>query len=78
MAERRHYDTEIISELAVLGAGLRTVQEDVREIKLKLENTYVSRETFELRVGRIEKIVYTVVALVLTAVVGALLKLVMI
>lgn len=76
MEERRHNDIEIISEIAVLGATMKTVQEDVSEIKKKLDNQYVSKMEFELRVKRLESIVYGIMAIVGTAVLGAILSLV--
>jgi hypothetical protein len=76
MEERRHHDVEIISEIAVLGATLKSVQEDIAEIKKKLDSQYVSRMEFELRVKRLESIIYGILAIVGTAVLGAILSLV--
>lgn len=76
---------EIISEIAVLGATMKTVLNDIQDIKKKLDSTYVSKETFDLkerallnRVERMEKIIYAVVSAVSLAVLGAILKVVLV
>jgi hypothetical protein len=65
--------------IAVAVNDILTIKEDVREIKSKLEGEYVTKDKLELhadRLSRIEKIVYGLVGLLLTAVVLALVRLV--
>jgi len=62
------------SKIEVLTVEIRQVREDVTEIKTRLENNYVTRYEFD----PIKKLVYGLVSIVLTAVVGALVALVLI
>ncbi len=64
--------TEKANTLAELVIGMRYVQRDVKDIKEGLERNYVTQEAFE----PIKRIVYGLVALILTAVVVALLALI--
>ena len=57
----------------VLDTKISSIQDDVKEIKEKLERDYVTRQEFE----PIKKVVYGMVAIVLTSVVGALVALIL-
>jgi thiosulfate reductase cytochrome b subunit len=56
----------------VLDTKISSIQDDVREIKTRIDHNYVTKEEFD----PIKKLVYGMVALILTAVVGALIALV--
>lgn len=60
---------DITTDVAVLLSKVGGIEEDVREIKGKLERDYVTQDQFE----PIKKIVYGLVSIVLTSVVGAIL-----
>lgn len=60
------------TDIAVVKSQLSDIKDDIRDIKLKLENDYVTQQEFE----PVKKLVYGLVALTLTAVVGGLLALV--
>lgn len=47
--------------------GISDIKLSIAEIRGRLENKYVSKETFELRMKNIEKIVYGVIGVVLVA-----------
>ena len=59
-------------ELAVMANDVRRIKTDVIEIKQRLDSKYVTKEEFD----PVKKLVYGIVALILTAVVGALLGMV--
>lgn len=59
--------------IAVIAANVANIKEGVRDIKTKLEQDYITKEAFE----PIKKLVYGLVSLILIAVVGALMKLVL-
>ena len=65
--------TDIKVAIAVIQSTLATIKEDVLEIKKKLELDYVSRQEFD----PIKKGYYAVIGLILTAIVGAVLTLVL-
>lgn len=50
------------------------IKDDVAEIKLKIESDYITRQEFE----PIKRIVYGIITLLLTGMVGALLKVLLI
>ncbi len=54
----------------------RDMRSDVKEVKHILQHEYVTKELFDLRVGRLEKVIYGMVGTVLIAVLVALLALV--
>ena len=58
--------------IAVITSQLADIKDDIRDIKLKLENDYITRNEFD----PYKRIIQGLVALVLTAVVGAVLTLV--
>lgn len=60
--------------IAVVGNDVKHLMKDVAEIKHRLEVGYVSKEEFE----PIRKIVYGMVTLTLIAVIGAVIRLVVI
>lgn len=60
------------TSIALIAKDIEYIKTDVKDIKDKLESHYVTNEEFD----PIKKIVYGIVALVLTGVVGALLALV--
>jgi hypothetical protein len=60
------------TEIALIAQDIKYIKDDVQEIKGKLEKNYITREEFD----PIKKIVYGIVGLVLTGVLGALLALV--
>lgn len=60
------------TSLALIAQDIKYIQRDVMDIKSKIENDYVTREEFD----PIKKIIYGLVTLILTAVVGALVGLV--
>lgn len=62
----------LITELAVMGNQLDTIESNVNDIKKKLESEYVTRDQFE----PVRNIVYGMVSVILLAVVGALVALV--
>jgi tetrahydromethanopterin S-methyltransferase subunit G len=65
--------------LAVALNDICTIKDDVKEIKERLEGEYVTVDKLQLhadRLARVEKIVYGVVGILLTAIILALVKLV--
>lgn len=69
-----NYDNESIkTNVAVMRSKLETVQQDVRDIKKTLGSDYVTLTEFE----PIKKLVYGLVAVILTAVVTAIVALVL-
>jgi hypothetical protein len=63
---------DINTKLAVLTEKVDNINVTVQDIKDKMEKKYVSLERFQI----IERIVYGMVTLILVAVVGALIRLV--
>lgn len=61
-------------DLAVLANDIKYIKAEVSEIKGKMESGYVKREEFE----PVKKIVYGMVAFLLLALLGAIIKLVII
>lgn len=68
--ERKQSDE---TNIAVMASNISDIKEDVKDIKLKLGSDYVTKEAFE----PIKRIVYGMVALVMTAVGGGLLSLIL-
>ncbi len=64
--------TTVATQLAVLTEQVRSIDETVRDIKKKIESDYVTQDQF----NPVKSIVYGLVGLLLTSVVGALLGLV--
>lgn len=67
-------------DFAVMATDLKTVKDTVANISRKLDAEYVTKDELALRDQKIEllqKIVYGVVGLILTAVVGAVVSLVL-
>lgn len=60
-------DQQLGEILAVLGSDVQYIKEDIRTIKTSLNQTYVTKNEFE----PIKKVVYGLVGIILTAVVGA-------
>jgi len=60
-------DQQLGEILAVLGSDVQYIKEDIRTIKTSLNQTYVTKNEFD----PIKKVVYGLVGLILTAVVGA-------
>jgi thiosulfate reductase cytochrome b subunit len=60
------------TEIAVIAENIRYLRDDVTDIKKKLEDDYVTVAEFD----PIKKVVYGLIALLLTGVVGALLAIV--
>lgn len=65
-------------ELKYIRRDLDTLVKDVTHINEKIESGFVSRELFEVRVGRLERLVYGMVAVILTSFLLALAGLVLI
>jgi len=59
-------------DIAVINTNIIDIKDDVKEIKEKLEQDYVTVSEFD----PIKKVVYGLIALILTSVVGALVALV--
>lgn len=59
-------------DIAVILSQLQDIKDDVRDIKTKLEHDYVTRQEF----NPIQKLVYGLVALTLTAVITGLLAMI--
>lgn len=59
-------------ELAVIANDISRIKTDITEIKERLDEKYVTKDEFE----PVKKLVYGIVGLILTAVIGALLGLV--
>lgn len=62
--------------LELIDYKITALQSQMTHMESTINKQMVSRSEFDLRVGRLEKIVYGMVTLVLVAVVGALLTLV--
>jgi hypothetical protein len=60
------------TQLAVICEKVSRIEIDVRDIKDKLEKDYVTKEEFT----PVKTIVYTMIGVILLAVIGALIKLV--
>ena len=63
-------------ELAVIANDITYIKKEVSVISEKLEQDYVTRVEFNSKFDPIQKIIYGLVGLILTAVVGALVSLV--
>ena len=61
-------------KLAVMARDVKYIRGEVKEIKERLDDQYVTKTEFD----PIKKVVYGIIALILTAVVGALVGLVLI
>ena len=66
----------ITTELKYIRRDLDTIIKEVGEVKESVQSGYISKEVFETRVGRIEKLVYGMVAVLLTSFILALVALV--
>jgi hypothetical protein len=67
------------ANLAVAINDIATIKEDVKEIKIKLETDYITKDTFDSlheQVTLLRNIVYGLIGLVMIAFIGALIKLV--
>lgn len=60
------------SDLAVMANDIKYIREDILDIKRKLENEYITRQEFD----PVKKIVYGIIGVVLTGVLGSLLGLI--
>ena len=49
-----------------------SMSDDIHDLRTLLAVNYVNKEVFDIRVGRLEKILYSIVGLVFTAFIGAL------
>jgi hypothetical protein len=70
---------EDVASLAVAINDISTIKEDVKEIKIKLEQDYVSKEAFDSlreQVTLLRNMMYGVIGIVMVAFIGALIKLV--
>ena len=65
---------ETSKSILIFGNDLKYIQNDISEIKTKLDQKYVTKEEFD----PVKKIVYGLVSLILIAVVGALIALVVV
>lgn len=65
-------DESIETKIAVMANDVKRIKDDVHEVKRKLEADYITRTEFD----PVKKIVYGLVALVLTGVIGALITLI--
>lgn len=72
MATKNGYDTKI----AVIQTDLSYIKSKVDELSDKLESKYVTQDEFKAKVDPLGKLVYGVIGLILTAVVGGLLSMV--
>lgn len=63
--------------LELIDFKLDSLSREVEDLKHTIENQMVTRTEFELRVGRIEKLVFGMVGLILTGVLGAVLTLIL-
>jgi hypothetical protein len=77
-------DTSSETQIAVIAEKVTNIEEKVDNITRKLESNYITRDEFNTKLAQIEgkydpglKIVYGIVSLILTGVVGALLMLVL-
>lgn len=71
-AEQRYTKDQV--DLALISADLKQVKETVESINHKLESNYVTKDELKLvqvQLELIQKIVYGVVGLILTAVIGS-------
>ena len=64
-------------KLEYIQKDLTDVKRDLREVKTTLQHEYVPRELFEIRVGRVEKLVYGMVSLILVGFLTAVITLVL-
>jgi hypothetical protein len=64
--------TQMTVDLAVILSEINYIKSDVKDIKIKLENDYVTQDQFE----PVKKIVYGLVSVILLAVIGAVVGLV--
>lgn len=62
--------------LELIDFKISSLVNKVDQMQLKLDNGFVERIEFELRTGRLEKIVYGMVGTILLVVVGAIISLV--
>lgn len=60
------------TNIAVMASNITDIKDDVKDIKHKLENNYVTKEAFE----PVKRLVYGLVGLILISVVVAILALV--
>lgn len=61
------------TNIAVMASNVADIKDDVKDIKIRLENNYVTKEAFE----PVRKLVYGLVTLIIVAVFGALMSLVL-
>jgi hypothetical protein len=57
---------------------LGRIEQDLQRLNDKLDNRYVSHDVFDIRVGRLEKIAFGLIAVVLTGIIVAGLSLIII
>ena len=72
MARSKKLPEDSETTVALIAKDVEYIKKDVGDIKERLEKSYVTREEFD----PIKKLVYGIVGLVLTGVVGALLTLI--
>lgn len=73
-ADEKRYTKDQV-DLALMAADLKTVKDTVESMNKKLESDYVRQDQLKLlqmQVELLQKIVYGVVGLILTAVVGGM------
>ena len=66
-------NNDLKTDIAIISTKLDNVQVDVKEIKEKLESDYVTKEEFD----PYKRIIQGIITLILTAIVGALLTLIL-
>lgn len=64
------------AELATIKADLRHVLTDVGDIKRKMDSNFLTRIEFEAKFAPVQRLVFGLVAIILTTVVGAILMVV--
>ena len=72
MARSKKLPEDSETTVALIAKDVEYIKKDVGDVKERLEKSYVTREEFD----PIKKLVYGIVGLVLTGVVGALLTLI--
>lgn len=60
--------SNVVSELRYIRRDIEALVSNMKELNEKVEQTLVPREIFDLRVGRLENIVYGMIAIILTEV----------
>lgn len=71
MAEENGNGKTTRALLGYIEKDLRVMQQDIKDVKVLLQHDYVTKEVFDVRVGRLEKLAYGAVATILLAVLTA-------